>query len=186
MVLAKNIALLSIQLLKVLFPLKISRASRGLAHLLIWGASRQGTQQLWSGFLIRQVCRPVRIALIDIDANMRRVNVHDLLGDLSTDLIAQGASRCLHLISHGRRTPFTACIRAGRHGLPRDSRPFQQFSASGSLSGQWQRMHHVQLGAQAAGQPAYGAGPLEMVPEPPAKRCLGMALVKFAPRYFGK
>ncbi|MDB5940358.1 MAG: two component transcriptional regulator, LuxR family [Polaromonas sp.] len=47
---------------------------------------------MWPGFLTGQAEQPVRVLLIDDDANMRRVIAHELLADLRIDLVSQGAS----------------------------------------------------------------------------------------------
>ncbi len=47
---------------------------------------------LWPDFLAGQPGKPVRVLLIDDDANMRNVISHELMSDLRTDLVAQGSS----------------------------------------------------------------------------------------------
>lgn len=47
---------------------------------------------LWPNFLAGQPGRPVRVLLIDDDANIRKVIVQELLSDLRTDLVGQGCS----------------------------------------------------------------------------------------------
>jgi DNA-binding NarL/FixJ family response regulator len=46
----------------------------------------------WSGFLAGQPGRPVKVMLVDDDRNIRKVISDELLGDLRTDLVAQGGS----------------------------------------------------------------------------------------------
>ena len=53
---------------------------------------------MWPGFLTGQTDKPVRVLLIDDDANMRRVIAHELLADLRIDLVGQGSS-----VKEGRR-----------------------------------------------------------------------------------
>lgn len=52
----------------------------------------------WPDFLIGQPGSPVRVVLIDDDPHIRHVISHELLGDLRTDLVAQGDS-----LREGRR-----------------------------------------------------------------------------------
>ena len=47
---------------------------------------------VWPHFLAGQPGKPVRVLLIDDDAHMRKVIAQELLGDLRTDLVAQGSS----------------------------------------------------------------------------------------------
>ena len=47
---------------------------------------------LWPDFLTGQPEKPVRVLLIDDDANMRKVISHELLSDLRTDLVAQAGN----------------------------------------------------------------------------------------------
>lgn len=56
------------------------------------GLTQRPATELWPDFLTGQPGRPVRVLLIDDDAHMRKVISHELLGDLRTDLVAQGAS----------------------------------------------------------------------------------------------
>ena len=49
----------------------------------------------WPDFLIGQPGSPVRVVLIDDDAQIRHVIARELLGDLRTDLVAQGLDRNL-------------------------------------------------------------------------------------------
>jgi DNA-binding NarL/FixJ family response regulator len=55
-------------------------------------AVHRGVPSMWPGFLTGQAGQPVRVLLIDDDANMRRVIAHELLADLRIDLVSQGAS----------------------------------------------------------------------------------------------
>ncbi len=56
-------------------------------------SSPQGNSAgLWPPFLVGQTTRPVRVLLVDDDANMRHVISNELLADLRTDVVAQGAS----------------------------------------------------------------------------------------------
>ena len=52
----------------------------------------------WPDFLIGQPGKPVRVVLVDDDANIRQVISQELLGDLRTDLVGQGDS-----LREGRR-----------------------------------------------------------------------------------
>ena len=54
--------------------------------------------EMWPGFLIGQTDKPVRVILIDDDANMSRVIANELLADLRIDLVGQGSS-----VREGRR-----------------------------------------------------------------------------------
>lgn len=47
---------------------------------------------VWPSFMIGQASRPVRVLLIDDDANMRKVVANELFGDRRCDLVAQGGS----------------------------------------------------------------------------------------------
>ena len=60
--------------------------------------SNAAAPSLWPDFLVGQPGQPVRVLLIDDDPNMRRIVAHELLSDLRTDLVAQGAS-----VREGRR-----------------------------------------------------------------------------------
>ena len=53
---------------------------------------------MWPDFLMGQSDKPVRVILIDDDANMSRVIAHELLADLRIDLVGQGSS-----VREGRR-----------------------------------------------------------------------------------
>ncbi|MDB5928742.1 MAG: two component transcriptional regulator, LuxR family [Polaromonas sp.] len=53
---------------------------------------------IWPDFLIGQAGKPVRVLLVDDDANMSRVIAHELLADLRIDLVGLGAS-----VREGRR-----------------------------------------------------------------------------------
>ena len=53
---------------------------------------------MWPGFLTGQTDKPVRVILIDDDANMSRVIANELLADLRIDLVGQGSS-----VREGRR-----------------------------------------------------------------------------------
>jgi DNA-binding NarL/FixJ family response regulator len=46
----------------------------------------------WPSFLVGQPDKPVRVLLVEDDANMRRVIAHELLADLRINLLGQGAS----------------------------------------------------------------------------------------------
>jgi DNA-binding NarL/FixJ family response regulator len=46
----------------------------------------------WPSFLVGQPDKPVRVLLVEDDANMRRVIAYELLADLRMDLLGQGAS----------------------------------------------------------------------------------------------
>ena len=50
------------------------------------------SSSIWPSFLIGQTGRPVRVLLIDDDANMRKVVANELFGDRRCDLVAQGGS----------------------------------------------------------------------------------------------
>lgn len=47
---------------------------------------------IWPNFLTGQVGKPVRVVLVDDDAGMRNVISQELLGDLRTNIVAQGNS----------------------------------------------------------------------------------------------
>ncbi|MCY7370561.1 MAG: response regulator transcription factor [Polaromonas sp.] len=53
---------------------------------------RETASSVWPGFLIGQPSRPVRVLLIDDDANMRKVVANELFGDRRCDLVAQAGS----------------------------------------------------------------------------------------------
>ncbi|MDB5945393.1 MAG: two component transcriptional regulator, LuxR family, partial [Ramlibacter sp.] len=55
-------------------------------------ASYESIPSMWPGFLAGQAERPVRVLLIDDDSHIRQVIAQELLGDLRTDLVAQGGS----------------------------------------------------------------------------------------------
>jgi DNA-binding NarL/FixJ family response regulator len=61
-------------------------------------APHNALPSMWPGFLTGQAEQPVRVLLIDDDANMRRVIAHELLADLRINLVSEGAS-----VREGRR-----------------------------------------------------------------------------------
>ena len=50
------------------------------------------TTQSWPPFLVGQVAKPVRVLLVDDDANIRHVISSELMADLRCDLVGQGGS----------------------------------------------------------------------------------------------
>jgi DNA-binding NarL/FixJ family response regulator len=61
-------------------------------------ATREAPQSLWPNFLAGQPGQPVRVLLIDDDIHIRKVISQELLGDLRTDLVAEGGG-----LREGRR-----------------------------------------------------------------------------------
>ncbi|MDW5444409.1 response regulator transcription factor [Polaromonas sp. SM01] len=70
----------------------------GLTQTQTVQPSRETESSLWPHFLAGQPGQPVRVLLIDDDASIRKVIANELLGDLRTDLVAQGTS-----VREGRR-----------------------------------------------------------------------------------
>lgn len=70
----------------------------GLTQTQTVQPSRETASSLWPDFLAGQPGQPVRVLLIDDDASIRKVIANELLGDLRTDLVAQGSS-----VREGRR-----------------------------------------------------------------------------------
>lgn len=67
-------------------------------HADFANSTNEFSNSMWPDFLVGQPGAPVRVLLIDDDANMRSVVSRELLGDLRTDLIAMGSS-----VKEGRR-----------------------------------------------------------------------------------
>jgi DNA-binding NarL/FixJ family response regulator len=67
-------------------------------HADFGSSSNDYSNSMWPDFLVGQPGAPVRVLLIDDDANMRSVVSRELLGDLRTDLVAAGSS-----VKEGRR-----------------------------------------------------------------------------------
>ena len=61
-------------------------------------SSQNYSTSMWPDFLVGQPGSPVRVLLIDDDANMRSVVSRELFADLRTDLVAAGGS-----VKEGRR-----------------------------------------------------------------------------------
>lgn len=57
-----------------------------------------GSALPWPPYLVGQVARPVRVVLVDDDANIRHVISSELMADLRCDLVGQGSS-----VREGRR-----------------------------------------------------------------------------------
>lgn len=76
--------------------LSVSPASAPDIHGDVQGHSPwqpQSTSTLpWPPFLVGQIARPVRVVLIDDDANIRHVISSELMADRRCDLVGQGAS----------------------------------------------------------------------------------------------
>ena len=76
--------------------LSVSPASTPDIHGDVQGHSPwqpQSTSSLpWPPFLVGQIARPVRVVLIDDDANIRHVISSELMADRRCDLVGQGAS----------------------------------------------------------------------------------------------
>jgi DNA-binding NarL/FixJ family response regulator len=68
------------------------------AHADFASSTNDYSNSMWPEFLVGQPGAPVRVLLIDDDANMRSVVSRELLGDLRTDLVAVGSS-----VKEGRR-----------------------------------------------------------------------------------
>ena len=54
--------------------------------------AQSATNLSWPPFLVGQVARPVRVLLVDDDANIRHVISSELMADLRCDLVGQGGS----------------------------------------------------------------------------------------------
>ena len=54
--------------------------------------AQSATAQSWPPFLVGQIARPVRVLLVDDDANIRHVISSELMADLRCDLVGQGGS----------------------------------------------------------------------------------------------
>jgi DNA-binding NarL/FixJ family response regulator len=67
-------------------------------HADFANSSNDYSNSMWPDFLVGQPGKPVRVLLIDDDANMRSVVTRELLGDLRTDLVGAGSS-----VKDGRR-----------------------------------------------------------------------------------
>lgn len=63
-------------------------AGQGYAALMPQSKSAQA----WPPFLVGQIARPVRVLLVDDDANIRHVISSELMADLRCDLVGQGGS----------------------------------------------------------------------------------------------
>ena len=68
--------------------IQFQQAGQGFAAL----APQSTTTQSWPPFLVGQVAKPVRVLLVDDDANIRHVISTELMADLRCDLVGQGGS----------------------------------------------------------------------------------------------
>ena len=70
------------------FAMPLQQAGQGFAAL----APQDTTTQSWPPFLVGQIAKPVRVLLVDDDANIRHVISSELMADLRCDLVGQGGS----------------------------------------------------------------------------------------------
>lgn len=66
----------------------LQAAGEGYAALM----PQRTKEQSWPPFLVGQVARPVRVLLVDDDANIRHVISNELMADLRCNLVGQGCS----------------------------------------------------------------------------------------------